>query len=557
MYDLTKGWHPEKPPHLLEKGELATAENLTYRENLIPEKRRGFSQIRGSHGVGGIKGLHRFKPAGGATRWVFAWQGQLMELWDNNTITQAGTGFGTVFNYSFATWKDRLFMANGADGLMMWDGGSLTNLTSTPPPPQEQPPGFPVTGCVIETYDGTLHSVKDSKFDFVALGVQTGDILRFTSGAENGHEYTLTKVETSLLYVAEALGCAAGDTFEIKTPLAELKGAPAGASYVCHFSDRLWLAATLLEPDKIFFSRLLDYQVWNDTETGIDNFIDVSVGDNQKITGIARTREHLTVFKERSLFYLMGYGPEDWKLERISDDLGCIAPGSLAQLDSMTIWLSDRGVYMDDGNNFMRIGEGVDTWINSLTYNQRVKAVAHIAGLHYYLHFPNTPDGPVILNWNGRFKVWTKWILDPSLSFSCFATKNIAGDTPDWLACSDSDCVFFQGDTGGSDNGNEITARVQPGIISGGTQTQYVLQRFLADLDLDPLDRAQVSIFKDEDPSSFVINSNQAILGVRLPRAQLYSKLKIEISISGSGTSSRVKGFVLESQLRRKIWGKR
>ena len=558
VYNFSKGWHPEKPLHLLETGELAVAENLTYRDNFIPEKRRGFELVRASYGTGAVLGMVRYKPAVGAARWVFAWDGDLFQMWDDDSITaiSGATGYETT-PVDFAIWKDTLFFTNGGDGLNSWDGTTLTDLTTATPSPLTQPAGFPITGTV-SAYDGGTLAISDGTKDFITLAVKVGDIITFTSGALDTETFTITKVETSSLYVSESVtGLVATDTYSISVALTTLNPAPAGATYVCHFQDRLWLASSILEPDKLFYSRLLDYNVWNDIDTGINNSIDISIGDNQRITGMVRAREHMTIFKERSMFYLMGYSPEDWKLERISDDLGCISHRSIAQLDSMTIWLSGRGVYMDDGNNFMRIGEGADTWINAQSYAHREATCAVISGIHYYLHFPDSTDGSVILDWNGRFKVWTKWVLPASLTFSCLVSKDAYGDTPAWMGAGDTTVVFYTGDTGGLDHDLEIQAKLQPGLISAGPQVECLLRRFIMDLDLDIEDRAQALIYKDDNPVSYAVNGNEPQIGVRLPRAQLYSTLKVEISLLGTGTTSKIKGFVLESIPKRKTWGRR
>src|SRR5690606_15871570 len=115
-----------------------------------------------------------------------------------------------------------------------------------------------------------------------------------------------------------------------------------GCQFVQHYADRLFIASSYDNPDTLFYSELFDYQKWEDPETEITNLINVSPGDDERITGIIRTQDHLTIFKTKGIFYLRGYDPEEWILQRVTDDLGCIAPRSIVQMDGRTIWLSNR-----------------------------------------------------------------------------------------------------------------------------------------------------------------------------------------------------------------------
>src|SRR5690606_1495799 len=127
-----------------------------------------------------------------------------------------------------------------------------------------------------------------------------------------------------------------------------------------------------------------------------------SPGDDQRVTGIKRTRQQLTIFKSHSTYYLLGYDPEEWVLRRVSDSVGCVAPDSIVEMDGRTIWLSSRGVYMDDGVHFYRIGAAIQPFVETLSSQQVAKAVATTSGWLYILIFPDTPEGSVAFAYHVR-----------------------------------------------------------------------------------------------------------------------------------------------------------
>ena len=545
--DWSKGWHPEKPEEMLELGELAEALNVIYRDSLVPEKRRGFTRVNADPiGTGRVDGLVRYKG-----QWVVAFAGKLYTVSDNGAVVQIASGLASGVDYRFAIWRDILFIVNGVDGLHMWDGAALTNLSTTDPPEPPQPSGFPIKA---EVSAATSTTITDNTRDFSAAGVVPGDKVKITSGSGAGQERTITDVSGNTLTVDTAWTTtpAVGDDFEVWAEALQATGTKpvSGAKFIAHHTDRLWIASTQDRPDTVWYSRLLDYSSWNDPETGIDNLIDVSVGDNQRITGLVPARENLMIFKDHSIYILRGYLPEEWVLDRITDDLGCIAPKSIAKLDSTVVWLSHRGVYLDDGASFRRIGGPVDKWITeALTDAQREQAVGLIAGIHYILHFPDTPEGPVCLVWNGRLDNWVKWVLPAGLAFSQLAR----GDDSAWAAASASQGLLWKGDTGGTDDGELIVARVRTGV-GGSPHEEYLIRRAAVRSERQMGDTVSLQIYSGGVPIGGSADMGDGTAFVSMPRGLLVRQFSVAVEIAGTGEGTRLLGVTLGMNLRRQRW---
>lgn len=115
-----------------------------------------------------------------------------------------------------------------------------------------------------------------------------------------------------------------------------------GLTYtICGHNNRLW------------FSEPLEPECWPNI-----NFLDVEPGDGDKLIGGASNFDSLVICKRRKT-YLLRFR-ENPLLEivvpqRISTDIGCIAPRSFAQVENGTVWLSDRGLAMFDGRGVQHI----------------------------------------------------------------------------------------------------------------------------------------------------------------------------------------------------------
>ena len=254
-----------------------------------------------------------------------------------------------------------------------------------------------------------------------------------------------------------------------------------GCQFVQHYADRLFIASSYDNPDTLFYSELFDYQKWEDPETEITNLINVSPGDDERITGIIRTQDHLTIFKTKGIFYLRGYDPEEWILQRVTDDLGCIAPRSIVQMDGRTIWLSNRGVYMDDGEYFYQIGAAIQPVLQEISPERLAKAFAFSRSWYYYLFVP-VEDGTEVFVYNVRTESWFRWFFSGK-TFSVGVPANLPRDERTWFVGSATNSLVYEGEVeNGTDDGVPYTAALRlPMIGNFSKEANYDLRRVALD----------------------------------------------------------------------------
>lgn len=90
-----------------------------------------------------------------------------------------------------------------------------------------------------------------------------------------------------------------------------------------------------------------------------NDWIEVSPGDGDQITGIISWQERLYIFKNRSVWALSGYDPNSFQLDNVSRDVGAI--------DQKAIAIGDEGIYFFSWPNGLQLFDGKqvrDLWYN-------------------------------------------------------------------------------------------------------------------------------------------------------------------------------------------------
>jgi len=110
-------------------------------------------------------------------------------------------------------------------------------------------------------------------------------------------------------------------------------------------------------------------------------------------------RDALTVFKRNRLLQISGTSADDFRVETISEEIGCLAPESVVVIRDTVYWLWDDGVYAYDDKGIRCLSDGslgtgkVDPWFTTDTYFNRTYFENAVAGYNpvtrcYELHLP-------------------------------------------------------------------------------------------------------------------------------------------------------------------------
>ena len=108
-------------------------------------------------------------------------------------------------------------------------------------------------------------------------------------------------------------------------------------------------------PNRLYISEPLEPECW----PGI-NFLDVDPGDGDRLMGAVSNFNRLVIFKRRKTYVVAFREQPITEIivpTLVSRDIGCIAPRSVAQVASGSVWLSDRGLALYDGRGVGAVPE--------------------------------------------------------------------------------------------------------------------------------------------------------------------------------------------------------
>lgn len=108
-------------------------------------------------------------------------------------------------------------------------------------------------------------------------------------------------------------------------------------------------------PNRLYISEPLEPECWPAA-----NFLDIEPGDGDRLMGGVSNFNRLVICK-RNKTYVLTFN-EQPAIEvvvptRISSDIGCIGPRTFAQIESGSVWLSDRGIAIYDGRSVRHVPE--------------------------------------------------------------------------------------------------------------------------------------------------------------------------------------------------------
>jgi hypothetical protein len=151
------------------------------------------------------------------------------------------------------------------------------------------------------------------------------------------------------------------------------------------------------------------------------------------ITGISALNDQIIIFTKRSTWkFSPGSGNilDTSTLQQIEESYGLLAPFSMINTGSFILGLSERGVFIFDGNNFQHISQKVDVDIlekSNYSRLQFAKASFNRRLNHYILYFPQSESvrNDRALTFDLRLNIWQPPVSQRQVCyFSTFDDSN-------------------------------------------------------------------------------------------------------------------------------------
>jgi len=145
---------------------------------------------------------------------------------------------------------------------------------------------------------------------------------------------------------------------------ADLGGTPPGGLYADAYKSYFLLAGSAALPNNIWFSDVLDPEIWDTANSYIPATFPVK--------GIASLANVILVFSDGMTERIRGFTPPpggDMQLEPIFQE-GCIDARSIVTLGNKAIWANANGVWISDGaalENLIELGGLLQYWVAMLS----------------------------------------------------------------------------------------------------------------------------------------------------------------------------------------------
>ena len=148
--------------------------------------------------------------------------------------------------------------------------------------------------------------------------------------------------------------------------------------FAAMWQNRLWLFNDQTQyNNSALYSALNTSNVFNGTDTGILQFGDqtpvIAAAGIYNMYFMYNGLEQLIVAKENETYRLSGTSPSTWVVQRISANVGCVAPLTMVSADvtavdnarkQVAIWMGDKGVYISDGATVLPISDDIRCYFN-------------------------------------------------------------------------------------------------------------------------------------------------------------------------------------------------
>ena len=287
-------------------------------------------------------------------------------------------------------------------------------------------------------------------------------------------------------------------TLGTSTLFADLAAAAPVCKYLTVVRDFVVAAFTtetsVVYPSRVRWSDLNDETNWTSGSTSQADYQDIP--DGGQIVGI-RGGEFGLVFMEKAIHRMTYVGtPFIFQFDNISRGKGCIAAGSIAQVQGVSFFLSDDGFYMCDGQNVTPIGaEKVDRYFfqdaDESAFDSMSSAVDPVRKLVIW-NYKNTFAQRKLIIYNFKTQKWTygdagaDYISDASTSATTLENLDSISSSIDALTVSLDSILYmggkyFLGGTNGAYvvtyNGAPATGQLITGDINLGGRSVVTLAR--------------------------------------------------------------------------------
>jgi hypothetical protein len=184
---------------------------------------------------------------------------------------------------------------------------------------------------------------------------------------------------------------------------------PSGARYLALHEGRLFVS----DGNDIYYSQINKPEAFGgDAISGVSR-------DGQPVTGLLATQGQLLIFKQDSVWGVLGSDPQTWSVRLLIPDIGCVSHRSIVEIEGVIFWWSEQAPVAWDGGSPDPIGKRYlaptfhPSGINSTSY-PLICAAPDITDQRVHFAYPSASANraDLIATFNYRVGTW-EGISDP------------------------------------------------------------------------------------------------------------------------------------------------
>jgi hypothetical protein len=315
------------------------------------------------------------------------------------------------------------------------------------------------------------------------------------------------------------------------TTVTNLANAPVGMNYVVGHENRLYGAVK----NALHYSALRLPTDWNTVDQSGSLVIENNSGE--EIASVIAGTGRIVVFMPHSMHELYGTGPINYRLQLVSDSIGCVNHQSVVTLGGVVYFLSHDGLYRYGGGavpnkDFSLVVQTLFDRINVRTYD---KVSAGTDGERYYISFAmdSAVEPNITIEYDPKFDIWNVW------EFSKTPTVYANAEDVMYIGTKE-DALLRMNGTLDSDQAIPFELRTKP-FTSSSMANKNRLYRLWVVADVPLGATLNISLSNDDDGITWtqvrtiIGETNMMGLQIEIPVNQSFYNRWVRIKLDGVG----------------------
>jgi len=549
--------------------EFLDLQNYNFSKPGALTKREGSTLYVGATVVGRITGLYEFERLNGSS-YLIATANTNAYTVTSSAYTVFKSGLTSGSNWDFQTFVDRLFAVSGADAFKYDGTNNPTNLFLP-----YGVSGFGVTAVVGGGLSGVFLASYGYFNDRSYYGPAARGITISLNGSTfgsiefyglttppgygvSGYAFYRSQAESINMFQAATSGATTNYTLSGTTTLTSI-AAPAYLwltqipKYISLFSNQMIYSG--------FSGALSTFYISDIGEPeGIppENVVEVRTNDGDKIMATQAYSGTLLVFKERSMHRLTGDNPNNFALQEITDQYGCLSNRAVVQYKDVLLFLDRKGVIQFNGANIEVLSDKVEPYFIRMNVSAaKETATAVHDRLKNQLKFSFPIDASTVNNITLVYDYMTQaWTTEKGYNpaITTMAKRELSAPT-----------VFYGGYTGTihnfgasllGDNGNGMTCLIKTRFLADmGNSIEKQMRRVYLDCaTVGPSSLINVNFYQDYGASIVLTRSMyQNPFQSRIDFGIMCKSMALEFTHGSTGEPSQINGYTVEYRMQRRV----